>query len=64
MTNNNNLNKLYELVKFWEGELDYLSNSASGATQCCINELITALDALAANSCDCTAGVEHIHLLD
>lgn len=64
MTNNNSLNKLYELVKFWQGELDYLSDSGSGATQCCINELAAVLDELAANSCDCTAGVEHIHLVD
>jgi hypothetical protein len=64
MTNQNNINKLYELVKFWQLELDYLTDSASGATQCCINELTAVIDALTANACDCTAGVEHVHLLD
>ena len=64
MTNENNLNKLYELVKFWQIELDYLTDSASGATQCCINELKEALASLEKNSCDCTAGVGHIHLID
>lgn len=66
MTNENNLLRLWNLAEQW-------SKLADGWTQphgyaLAINEasreLKQILNSFENNSCDCTAGVEHIHLLD
>lgn len=66
MTNNNNFLRLWVLAELW-------TKLAAGSTQpqgygLAMNEAARELKQILSNfennSCDCTAGVEHIHLVD
>ena len=58
MSSKDNLQPLRDLAKKWE----QLAKNQIFSSRWAAEELIQALDRLEASPCDCTAGVDHVHV--